>query len=146
MADLFWSVATSYAVLSIIATLFLASLIIGFAPLVRFIPGLAPYVMLARLVALFSLAVLAFLIGVRITDERASLKQARIDLAFAELQLDAQKHTAETAERLRMIAETKAAKANQKVTEYEDRLAKQPAGDGCNLDDADVRSLRDIAR
>ena len=117
MADLFWSVATSYAVLSIIATLFLASLIIGFAPLVRFIPGLAPYVMLARLVALFSLAVLAFLIGVRITDERASLKQARIDLAFAELQLDAQKHTAETAERLRMIAETKAAKANQKVTE-----------------------------
>ena len=146
MADLFWSVATSYAVLSIIATLFLASLIIGFAPLVRFIPGLAAYVMLARVVALFSLAVLAFLIGVRITDERASLKQARIDLAFAELQLDAQKHTAETAERLRMIAETKAAKANQKVTEYEDRLAKQPAGDGCNLDDADVRSLRDIAR
>jgi hypothetical protein len=32
------------------------------------------------------------------------------------------------------------------ISDYEERLAKQPAGDGCNLDDADVRSLRDIAR
>lgn len=146
MADLFWSVATSYAVLSIIGTAFVAVLVIGHLPLARYVPVIAPYVVAARLAAYPALALLAFLIGVRITDERASLKQAQRDLAFAQLQLDTQKHTAEAAERLRMAAETKAAQANQKVTEYEERLAQQPAGDGCNLDDADVRSLRDIAR
>lgn len=146
MADLFWSTATSYAALSLFATLFVAGLIIGFAPLVRLIPGLAPYVMLARLIALLALAVLAFLIGFRVADERAEVKRLKADLAFKQKQIDVQKHTAETAERLRIIAETKAEQANQKVTEYEERLATQPAGDGCNLDDADVRSLRDIAR
>ncbi|MCB1393234.1 hypothetical protein [Nitrobacter sp.] len=146
MADLFWSVATSYAVLSFIGMALVAVLIIGHIPLIGRIPIVGPYVVAARLAVYPLLALLAFLIGVRITDERASLKQAQRDLAFAQLQLDAQKHTAEAAERLRMVAETKAAKANQKVTDYEERLAKQPAGDGCNLDDADVRSLRDIAR
>lgn len=146
MADLFWSVATSYAVLSIIGTALVAAFVIGHLPLTGRIPVIGPYVVAARGAAYPLLALLAFLIGVRITDERASLRQARIDLAFAQIQLDTQKHTAEAAERLRMVAETKAAQANQKVTEYEERLATQPAGDGCNLDDADVRSLRDIAR
>lgn len=146
MADLFWSVATSYAVLSILATLFLAGLVVGFAPLLRFIPGLAPYVMLARLVALIALAVLSFLIGFRVADERAEVKRLKADLAFKQLQLDNEKASAATAARLRAEAEAKAATANQKVTDYEKRLSQQPAGDGCNLDDADVRSLRDIAR
>lgn len=146
MADLFWSAATSYAVLSIIGTALVAAFVIGHLPLIGRIPVIGPYAVAARGAAYPLLALLAFLIGVRITDERANLKQAQRDLAFAQLQLDAQKHTTEAAERLRMVAETKAAKANQKVTEYEERLAQQPAGDGCNLDDADVRSLRDIAR
>lgn len=146
MADLFWSVATSYAVLSIIGTALAASFVVGHIPMTGLIPAIAPYVVAARLAAYPTLALLAFLIGVRITDERASLKQAQRDLAFAELQLNTQKQVAETAERLRLAAETKAGIANQKVTEYEERLAQQPAGDGCNLDDADVRSLRDIAR
>lgn len=146
MADLLWLVAASDAGLSILATLFLAGLVVGFAPLLRWIPGLAPYVMLARLVALVALAALSFLIGFRVADERAEVERLKADLAFKQKQMDVQKHTAEAAERLRMVAETKAAQANQKVTEYEERLAQQPAGDGCNLDDADVRSLRDIAR
>ena len=147
MANLiFWSVATSSVVLALLGLVVAASLAVGFAPLVRFIPGLAPYVMVARLISLISISVLSFLLGVRGADQRSALRQAQLDLAFAQIQLDAQKHTAETAERLRMVAETKAAQANQKVTEYEERLAQQPASDGCNLDDADVRSLRDIAR
>lgn len=145
MAGLFWSVATSYAVLSILATLFLSGLVVGFAPLVRFIPGLAPYVMLARLVALIALAVLSFLIGFRVADERAEVERLKADLAFKQKQIDVQKHTAETAERLRLVAETKAEQANQKVTDYEERLAKLPTSGCYNLDDDDVRGLLDIA-
>lgn len=146
MADLLWLVATSDAVLWILTTLFLAGLVVGFAPLLRWMPVLAPYVMLARLVALVALAILAFLIGFRVADERAEVKRLKADLAFKQLQLDNEKATAETAARLRAEAEAEAATANQKVTDYEERLAKQPAGDGCDLDDGDVRSLHDIAR
>lgn len=146
MADLFWSVATSYAVLSFIGSALVLAFVIGHFPLIGLLPVVKPYVVAARLAAYPLLALLAFMIGFRAADERASLKQAQLDLAFAYFQLNAQRHTTEAAERLRMVAETKAAQANQKVTEYEERLAQQPASDGCNLDDADVRSLRDIAR
>lgn len=146
MIDLFWSVATSYLALSIIGTVLLAALVVGHVPLARYLPVIGPYVALAQFVAYPTLALLAFLIGVRIADERAELKQVKLDLAFSQLQLDAQKQSAETADKLRQEAQQQAEQANQKVTEYEERLAKQPAGRGCNFDDGDVRSLHDIAR
>lgn len=146
MADLFWSVATSGVVLSITGIVLVAALVVGHLPLIGRIPAVAPYVVAARLAVYPMLALLAFLIGVRITDERAELKQAKRDLAFAQLQLDTQKQAAEAAAKLRVEAEAKAEQANQKVTDYEERLAKQPAGNGCNLDGDDVRSLRGIAR
>ena len=146
MADLFWSVATSYAVLSTLATLFLAGLVIGFAPLLRWVPGLAPYVLLARLVALIALAVLSFLIGFRVADERAEVKQLKADIAHKQMELDNEKATAATSARLRAKAEADVATANQKVTEYEERLAKQPASNGCDIGDGDHGSLLNIAR
>ena len=146
MADLFWSVATSYLALSIIGTVLLAALVVGHVPLARYLPVIGPYVALAQFVAYPTLALLALLIGVRIADERAELKQVKLDLAFSQLQLNAQKQSAETADKLRQQAEQAAEQANQKVTDYEERLAKQPAGCGCNFDDGDVRSLHDIAR
>ncbi len=146
MADFFWPIATSYAVLSILATLFLAGLVVGFAPLVRFIPGLAPYVMLARLVALIALAVLSFLIGFLVADERAEVERLKADLAFNQLQLNNEKATAETKARLLAKAESDVATANQKVTDYEKRFAKQPAGGGCDIDGGDHGSLLNIAR
>lgn len=146
MADLFWTVATSYAVLSALAALLLAGLVVGFAPLLRWLPGLAPYVLLARLVAFLTLAALAFLVGFRVADERAEVKQLKADLAFSRLQLDAQKAAADTAARLRAEAESEAATANQKVSDYEERLAGRARECGCDLDGGDVDSLRDIAR
>jgi hypothetical protein len=146
MADLFWSIATSYLALSIIAVLLVVSWLVGHVPFGKYAPVIGPYVVLAQFVAYPTLALLAFLIGMRIADERADLKQAKIDLAFSQLQLSTQKKTAETAQKLRAEAEAKADQANQRVSEYEERLAKQPANDGCNLDDGDVRSLHDIAR
>jgi hypothetical protein len=146
MADLFWSVATSYLVLSIIGIVAVAALIVGHVPFGKYAPVIGPYVVLAQFVAYPTLMLLAFLVGVRITDERAALKQVKQDLAFSQLQLDAQKQSAEIADKLRQQAQQQAEQADQKVTEYEAELAKQPAGCGCNFDDGDVRSLHDIAR
>lgn len=146
MADLFWSVATSPLVLSILAALFLAGLVVGFAPLLRFIPGLAPYVMLARLVALIALAALSFLIGFRVADERAEVERLKADLAFKQLQLDNEKASAETKARLLAKAEADVATASQKVIDYEERLAKQPAGNRCDIGNGDHGSLLNIAR
>jgi hypothetical protein len=146
MADWMWWLATSYTALSIIGFVALAALIVGHVPFGKYAPVIGPYVVLGQFVAYPTLMLLAFLVGVRITDERAALKQAKLDLAFSELQLNLQKQTAETAAKLRADAEAKAEQANQKVSEYEERLAKQPASDGCDLDDSDVRSLHDIAR
>jgi hypothetical protein len=146
MIDLFWSVATSYLTLSIIGIVLLAALIVGYFPLAKYLPVIGPYVEAAKLIAFLLFGLLAFLVGVRITDERAALKQVKQDLAFSQLQLDAQKQSAETADKLRQEAQQLAEQANQKVTEYEAELAKQPAGCGCNFDDGDVRSLHDIAR
>jgi hypothetical protein len=146
MIDLFWSVATSYLALSIIGIVAVAALVVGHVPFGKYAPVIGPYVVLAQFVAYPTLMLLAFLVGVRVTDERAALKQVKQDLAFSQLQLDAQKQAAETAAKLRADAEAKAEQANQKVTDYEERLAKQPAGCGCNFDDGDVRSLHDIAR
>jgi len=146
MIDLFWSVATSYLALSIIGIVLLAALIVGYFPLAKYLPVIGPYIETAKLIAFLLFGLLAFLIGVRITDERAALKQVKQDLAFSQLQLNAQKQSAETADKLRQQAEQQAEQANQKVTDYEAQLAKQPAGCGCNFDDGDVRSLHDIAR
>ncbi|MDB5620670.1 MAG: hypothetical protein JWQ24_4908, partial [Tardiphaga sp.] len=85
-------------------------------------------------------------IGHRLSDESAELARVKIDLAFSNLQLETQRQTADTAARLRAEAEASAATANQKVTDYEERLSNLPTACGCDLDDSDVRSLHDIAR
>lgn len=146
MADLFWSVATSYAVLSIIGTALVAALIVGHFPLIGRIPVVGSYVVASRLAAYLLLALLAFLIGFRVADERAEVKQLKADLAFKQMELDNEKATAATSARLRAKAEADVATANQKVTEYEERLAQQPASDGCDIGDGDHGSLLNIAR
>ena len=146
MSDLIWSLATSYLVLSIIGIILLAALVVGYFPLAKYLPVIGPYVEAAKLIAFLLFGVLMFLIATRLSDERAEVKRLKTDLAFTQLQLNTQKRTAEQAQKLREQAEQQAAEANQKVTDYEDRLAKSPSGCGCSFDDDDVNSLRGIAR
>jgi hypothetical protein len=146
MASLFWTVATSETALWIDGAILLLAGVIGWFPLLRWFPILGTYVPLARAVFIAVLFVFGVCIGHRLSDESAALKQAQQDLAFSRLQLDAQRQSADTAAKLRADAEAKAATANQKVTEYEERLSKLPESCGCALDDDDVNSLRGIAR
>lgn len=146
MADLIWSLATSYLALSIVGLILIAALVVGYFPLLKWFPVIGKYVAAGKLISLLTASVLAFLIGTRLADERAAVKQLKTDLAYAQLQIEAQKASAETAAKLRAQAEQQAATLEKKVTDYEDQLAKQPAGCGCAFDDGDVNSLRGIAR
>ena len=146
MSDFIWSLATSYLVLSIIGIILLAALIVGYFPLAKYLPVIGPYVEAAKLIAFLLFGLMSFLVATRLSDERAEVKRLKTDLAFTQLQLNTQKQTAEQAQKLREQAEHQAAEANQKVTDYEDRLAKSPSGCGCSFDDDDVNSLRGIAR
>lgn len=146
MASFFWSVVTSDLAFWIGGIILMAAAVVGWFPLLRWFPVLGAYVPLARAVFMVMLFLVGVCLGHRLADESAALKQAQQDLAFSRLQLDAQRQSADTAAKLRADAEAKAATANQKVTEYEERLSKLPESCGCAFDDGDVRSLHDIAR
>lgn len=146
MASFFWAIVTSDLAFWIGGTILMVSAVVGWFPLLRWFPVLGAYVPLARAVFAVMLFVIGVCLGHRLADESAALKQAKQDLAFSQLQLDAQRQTADTATKLRADAEAKAATANQKVTDYEERLSKLPESCGCAFDDGDVRSLHDIAR
>ena len=146
MASLFWSIATSDWALWLDAVVLVAALIVGYAPLVKWLPVIGPYVRVAKLVAFLVFGLLCAMVSHRLADESAELARVKIDLAFSQLQLNTQRQTADVAAKLRADAEANAATANEKVTDYEKWLSKLPATCGCAFDDDDVRSLHDIAR
>ncbi|MDN3278768.1 hypothetical protein QWJ07_31215 [Frankia sp. RB7] len=145
MSGLFWDIATSDVALAIVAAILVASFIVSRIPFVSMIPAIAPYVVLAGFVTYLALAGLSLCVGYRLSDERAAMRQLKVDLAWRENELEQQKATAEDKERL---ANEKAAEAEElkgKVDEYEQRLAAQPVGD-CGLDDGDLDGLRALRR
>lgn len=146
LSHLFWNVATSNVALGILGAVVAASFLIAHVPLVgRLIPAVESYVVAARLVSIATAAALCFLIGFRVSDERATLAKLKGELAWKENELDQQRASAEDAER---IAKEKAAEADElktKVDDYEATLAKQPVG-SCALDDADLDGLRAFSR
>lgn len=146
MTGLFWNFATSNIALTILGAIVAASFLVAHVPFVgRLIPAVAPYVVAARLVSIATAAAFCFLIGFRVSDERAALAQLKFQLAWKESELAQQKATAEDAER---IAKEKAVEADElkiKVDDYEAALSKQPVGT-CALDDADINGLRAFSR
>jgi hypothetical protein len=158
-ADFLWGMATSYLVLGTLGVVAVIALVIGHVPFGDRLPVIAPYVVLAQFVAYPFLMLLAFLIGFRLSDERAELKQVKLNLAFSELQLNAQRSVAVAATNLKQKAEaeasTMATRANEfekrntdldkKASDYADKLAKR-APDSCGLTADDIRSLYGIAR
>jgi hypothetical protein len=147
MGDLFWDVATSYPVLSILALLLVAAFVVAHVPVLveRFIPAIAPYVALAALLQVLAAALLFFLIGFRIADERADNKQLKNDLAYHQLQLESAEATAKDAERLKAEAEARANEAKGKLDEYRTIYGDDP-GTGCGFTADDIERLRELQR
>ncbi|MES2671638.1 MAG: hypothetical protein V4673_14640 [Pseudomonadota bacterium] len=147
MGDLFWDFATSFVVLSIIALIAAAAFIVAHVPkfVERFIPALMPYTKAAALVQVLAALLLFFLIGFRVSDERAEAKQLRNDLAFKELQLKNAQDTANDAERLKKQAEAKASEAKGKLDEFRTKFGDNPEA-VCAWTDDELGRLQHLRR
>lgn len=87
--DILWSIATSWLVLGAIGSIFSAALVVGYFPLIKWFPVIGQYVPVARLVVLLSAALLCFLVGFRVSDDRAEAKSLRAELASKQRDIDA---------------------------------------------------------
>lgn len=142
MGDWFWEIATSYFALAIIGTLLAAELVVGYFPLLKWLPILGDYVRLAKLLSFASLAILSLLIGFRISDEREEAKSLRLQLAAKSIDINAanaaaDRHDADVAKSAERLKN-----ADQRIAQYADELKKRPVDpkkplDACILIPAD---------
>lgn len=145
IADLFWNVVTSYAVLGLVAAILVAAFVVSHTPaiLTRFWPQAYVYAKAAGLVQIIAAALLFFLVGFRVADERAETKQLKNDLAFKELQIETAEGTAKDAERLKDEAKAKAAEAKGQLDEFRKRFGDNPET-ACAFTADDLERLRQL--
>lgn len=147
MENLFWTLATSYWVLGALTVLLIAALVVGYDPLLKFIPAVGLYSPIGKVVAFFAFGLLCALLNRRTADMRAEVAQLHNDLAFTQSQLGVQKAIADDKARLAAASSDAAASANLKASTYETLLLSKPVDPkkpaGC--DDADAELL-DVLR
>lgn len=136
MADLFWNVATSSPSLWIIGFILAASLIVGYFPLLKWFPVIGQYVPVARLVVILSAALLCFLVGFRLSDEREEARNLKTELAVKQMDLEAAQTAAEEADKARQELAKQAQSDQQRIADYAEQLKKRP-DPGCALGPAD---------
>lgn len=131
MDSLFWSIATSHFALLAIAGMLLAALVVGYVPLLKFVPVIGPYVRVAKLVAFLTFGLLCALLDRRSADMRAEINQLRTDLTFADVQLNNLRQTADDKARLAGELHSRVSEISAKVADYESRLASVPENPDC---------------
>lgn len=136
LGDLFWNIATSMPVLGSIGLVLGAALVVGYFPLLKWIPTIGQYVPVARLVVLLAAALLCFLIGFRVSDEREEAKSLKLKLAAASIDLTAAHDAADKADAARKESAAKATAAEKRIADYADELKKRPNA-ACTLVPAD---------
>lgn len=143
MQDFFWTLATSYLALSIVAVVLVAALVVGYFPLLKWVPVIGPYVRVAQLVAFLTFGLLCALLDRQSAGSRAEIARLRVDLAFSEMQLSNQLAAAAVKAKLADASAAAAVDAQMKANNYETRLAARPVGD-CGLDDDDISGMQNI--
>lgn len=138
MMDFFWDIATSSPVLGLIGMVLAAALVVGYFPLLKWFPVIGQYVPVARLVVLIAAGILAFLVGFRVSDERADARLLRATLAAKQLDLDAANEAAEQAQQARDELAKKSVSDDERIAGYELQLKSRPKDDkggtcGCTL-------------
>ncbi len=136
ISDWLWDIATSHLVLSLITLVFLAALVVGYFPLLKWFPLIGQYVPAARLVVLLAAALLCFLIGFRVSDGRAEAKSLRLKLAATSIDLTAAHDAAKQADEARNELAARAITDESRIANYAAELKKRPNG-ACTLTDDD---------
>lgn len=141
MSDVFWNIATSYPALCFDAVVLLAALVVGFFPLLNYVPVIGPYVPVARLVAILMSGLLAFLVGFRIADERDAMKDLKSEVEAKTIDLDATVEAEKEASAARALLAAQAVADQERIAGYEKALKARPVGD-CILTDDDRSWMR----
>lgn len=147
IADIFWDAATSNVALGLVAAVFVVSFMVSHTPslILRVWPTAYLYSKAAGLVQVAAAALLCFLIGFRVADERAETKQLKNNLAFKEMQIEKAKATAEDAEKLKSEADARAAEAEGKLDEFRTKYGNKPEA-VCAFTPDDLEWLRNLGR
>lgn len=147
LSDLFWDAATSSVVLGVLVLIGVVAFVVAHVPAfaARIYPPVAAYSKAAALVQVLAWALLCFLIGFRIADERMATRQLKNDLAFKELQIDQAEETAKDAERLKAEADAKAKEAMGQLDDYRKRFGANPDA-VCAFTPDDLERLRNLRR
>ena len=140
MTDILIGIVTSGPVLLALVTGLLGTLIVGYFPLLKWFPVVGQYVAAARLASMILLVLLAFLIGFRISDDRADAKNLKLQLAAKSIDLTAANDAANKADAARAELAQQAESARERIADYEESL-KARADGGCALTDDDIRWL-----
>lgn len=136
-----WDIATSDLSLSLLGLVAFAAAVVGWFPLLKYIPAIGPYVPVARLVAVLLLVSISFLLGFRTSDERENVERLRATLAARDADIAiAAKSTAFLQAR---VNEIEAAADVQRGTDA-DYIASLQSRPACVLTDADLRGLRGV--
>ncbi|MGY4288907.1 hypothetical protein ACVWXO_008127 [Bradyrhizobium sp. LM2.7] len=144
MTELFWDAATSAPALCAIGLVLLAAFVVAHVPLVeRIWPQAYAYTKAAALIQVLAAALLFFLLGFRVSDDRAEARQLKNELAWREMELENQKATAEAAERLKQQAEAAADEAREKLNEFRTKYGDDPAS-LCAFTPDDLERLRQL--
>jgi hypothetical protein len=141
VSDIFWTIATSYMALCFDAVLLLAALVVGYFPLLKYLPVIGPYVPVARLIATIMLVLMSFLIGFRISDEREAIKNLKSEVEAKTIDLNATVEAEDQANAARTELAKQAIADQERIAGYEEVLKKRPVGD-CVLTDDDRKWMR----
>jgi hypothetical protein len=141
MADIFWTIATSYPALCVDAVVLLAALVVGYFPLLKYFPVIGPYVPEARFMALVMIVLMAFLVGFRISDEREAMKNLKSEVEAKTVDLNATIDAENDANAARIELAQQAVADQKRITDYEAALKLRPNG-VCALTDDDRKWMR----
>lgn len=128
-------VATSFLALGLNGALLLVAGVVGWFPLLRYLPGIGSYVPAARLVAALVALLICFLVGFRVADEREEAKNLRATVTALEADLE-NSRKARADDALRSAAIERGADARSKSdAEY---ISTLEASSACPFDPGDV--------
>src|SRR6202044_2973299 len=83
-----WSIAISDIALGLDGFVLLVALVIGFAPLLKYLPVIGPYVPVAKVAAVVISLSICFLLGFRVADERFTSNNLRAIIATQQADLE----------------------------------------------------------
>lgn len=139
ITEFLWSAASSTPVLSIVALLLVAALVVGYFPLLKLVPVLGQYVPVARICSLAFTALLFFLTGIHVDMERHETVALRNELNIAKLDLSTTTEAATAASEENAELLMKGQDDAKRIEKYKNDLSKARANCVLTPDDFRVR-------